>query len=107
MRGVSSKRLMSETVRARLILRSPSGDSVLEEGAEPASPATVRDAREGLIGLGFRVHAADRTGIAFEGKAERFTAHFGDPATTPLAVPDELAGVAADVVIPRTPELFP
>lgn len=98
---------MSDTVRARLILRSPSGGSVLDEDAEPATPETIRDARRASVGLGFHVVAEDPTGIAFEADAERFKRLFGDPATTPLAVPDELAGVAADVVIPRSPELFP
>jgi hypothetical protein len=98
---------MTDTVRARLILRSPSGGSVLDEGAEPAIPETIRDARQALIGLGFHVAAEDPTGLAFAGDAERFKRLFGDPATTPLIVPDELAGVAAGVVIPRSPELFP
>jgi|SRR5215218_2404419 len=98
---------MHDTLRARLILRSPSGDSVLDEGAEPASSETIRNARQLLIGLGFAVVAEDPSGISLEGDAERFKRLFGDPATTPLVVPDELAGVAAGVVIPRSPELFP
>ena len=85
---------MGDTVRARLI-------------AEPASPETIRDARRRLIELGFHVEAEDPGGIAFDGDAERFRQVFGDPAAPELVVPDELASVAAGVVIPRSPELFP
>jgi len=78
---------------------------VLDDGEE-AVPETIRDARRLLLDLGFNVIAEDPTGIAFEGDAERFNRVFGSPGTTPLAVPDELTGVAAGVVLPRSPELF-
>jgi hypothetical protein len=86
---------VADTIRARLLLR------------DPATPETVRDAREILIKLGFRVAQEDPSGIAFEGDREWFTELFGSPAATPLAVPDELSGVATGVVLPRSPELFP
>jgi hypothetical protein len=86
---------VAETIRARLLLD------------DPAPPEAIRDARKALTGLGFHVAAEDPAGIAFEGDRERFEQVFGSPAATPLAVPDELAGVATGVVLPRSPELFP
>jgi hypothetical protein len=107
---------MSDTIRARLVLRSPSGDSVLGAGERltaqnvgryEANADTVREAREKLTGLGFRVVEEGPTGIAFSGDADRFEEVFGTPAAAPIPVPQELAGVAAGVVLPSTPELFP
>jgi hypothetical protein len=86
---------VADTVRARLLLR------------DPAPPEAISRARHALSTLGFRVVAEDPAGIAFEGDRERFEQVFGSPAATPLAVPDELAGVATGVVLPRSPELFP
>jgi hypothetical protein len=91
---------MNGTVRARLILRSPSGDP-------PGDAETVRVAREALKSLGFRVVEESPAGIAFSGDADRFEEVFGSPAETPIAVPAELADVATDVVLPRRPETFP
>src|SRR4051812_28445707 len=107
---------MSATVRARLILRSRSGDA--PPGADEraaagdadryeASPETVREARQTLQRLGFRVVEESPAGIAFSGDADRFEEVFGTPAEAPIAVPEELAGVAAGVVLARRPELFP
>ncbi|HEX5617508.1 MAG TPA: hypothetical protein VFX51_03765 [Solirubrobacteraceae bacterium] len=86
---------MADTVRARLLLQ------------DPAPPEAISHARKTLTALGFQVAAEDPAGIAFEGDRERFEQVFGSPAATPLAVPDELAGVATGVVLPRSPELFP
>ena len=86
---------MADTVRARLLLE------------DPAPPEAIRDARNALTALGFDVAAEDPAGIAFAGDRERFEQVFGSPAATPIPVPDELAGVATGVVLPRSPELFP
>jgi hypothetical protein len=86
---------VAETIRARLLLQ------------DPAPPEAIRDARNALTGLGFHVAAEDPAGIAFEGDRERFEQVFGSPAATPLVVPDELAGVATGVVLPRSPDLYP
>jgi hypothetical protein len=107
---------MSATVRARLILRPQSGDP--EPGAgqrvaaddadrSVANPETVHVARETLKRLGFRVVEESPAGIAFSGDAARFAEVFGPPAEAPIAVPEELAGVATGVVVPERPELFP
>jgi hypothetical protein len=107
---------MGDTIRARLVLRSPSGDSVLDAGERvtadnvgqyEANADTVREAREMLMSLGFRIVDEGPTGIAFTGDADRFEDVFGTPAAAPIPVPKELSGVAAGVVLPHTPELFP
>jgi hypothetical protein len=107
---------MSATVRARLILRPQSGDPQLDASQRvvaddadrnAASPETVRVARETLKRLGFRVVEESLAGVAFSGDADRFAEVFGPPAEAPIAVPEELAGVAAGVVVPERPELLP
>jgi hypothetical protein len=85
---------MNDTVRARLTLRS-------------ASAETVRDARLRLERLGFRVVDEGPAGIGFTGDAERFEEVFGAPREAPVVIPEELADVAAAIVFPRGPELFP
>jgi hypothetical protein len=99
-----------------LILRSATGDSALGAGERltadnvrryEATADTVREAREKLTSLGFRVVDEGPTGIAFTGDPDRFEDVFGTPAAVRIPVPEELAGVAAGVVLPSTPELFP
>jgi hypothetical protein len=76
-------------------------------GQHQASPETVREAREKLTSLGFRIVDEGPIGIAFTADADLFEDVFGPPAEAPIAVPQDLAGVAAGVVLPRAPELFP
>jgi predicted TIM-barrel fold metal-dependent hydrolase len=82
-------------VRARAVLHPDAG------------PEAARQAARILAELGFDVVQEDAGGVAFAGDAERFEQVFGTPAAASVPVPAELSGVAASIVIPRRPELFP
>lgn len=86
-----------------------SGDRLTADtvGRYEANADTMREAREKLTSLGFHIVDEGPTGIAFTGDADRFENVFGTPTAAPIPVPQELAGVAAGVVLPNTPELFP
>ena len=109
---------------AQVVVRSSDGTSILDADGGITSgnvaqfavgPDRIEDAARRLEGRGFTVEARDEHTLSISGSTELFARVFGvgtgsGGGGAPLvstSIPDDLADLVADVVVPPPPEYFP